>query len=203
MSRTHYEVLGVAQSASHDAIRAAYRLQARRAHPDAAAGSASNGAADMAAINDAWRVLSDPGRRALYDVTLRPVGSAAPSGRDRRHGGSGSMERETDLVPSGVHEPSGRFPKWPFVLLFILATIFIVTAGALSQPSKPAKVDNLLGPGSCVHIEANGDATEVECTVPHDATVVTLVGFQDGCPADTESHRDRQGRGNACVRRVQ
>ena len=33
----------------------------------------------MAAINEAYRVLGDPGRRAVYDATLRGTGSAAGS----------------------------------------------------------------------------------------------------------------------------
>jgi curved DNA-binding protein CbpA len=34
----------------------------------------------MAAVNEAWRILSDPGRRALYDASLRigPGRRAAP-----------------------------------------------------------------------------------------------------------------------------
>ena len=78
-----YDRHGVAPAASADEIRAAYRRIARRVHPDR--GSAGNEAA-MAAVNEAWRVLSDPGRRAEYDASLRARAStvAAPSAAPTR-----------------------------------------------------------------------------------------------------------------------
>lgn len=193
---THYERLGVRPDAGTDEIRSAYRALARSLHPDsAAAGSAAGRAtADMAAVNEAWRVLSDPGRRAMYDASLRgvpatPRANVAPSGASH--------------VEAVLRAPasSGRFPKWPFLLLFALAAIFIVTAGALTQPSKPVGPDNLLYPGSCVTVVPNGDVAEVGCDAPHDAVVVTVVNFDASCPSDTETRRDRQGRGYACLRR--
>jgi curved DNA-binding protein CbpA len=64
---THYQRLGVAPTADVADIKAAYRELARRNHPDLATGSAGH---DMAAVNEAWRVLSDPERRSAYDATL-------------------------------------------------------------------------------------------------------------------------------------
>jgi len=202
---SHYEVLGVRADAAAEEIRSAYRSLARQVHPDAqAAGSSAAGRGpDMAALNEAWRVLSDPGRRALYDASLRGpspgTGSAAPpSSRPSRPHDRFPFERPEPSHGSG----SGRFPKWPFVLIFLLAVIFILTAGALRKPAKPEAPDGWLVVGSCVVLEGNGDAAEVGCDAEHDATVVTVVGFDAACPTDTETHRDRQGRGYACVRRV-
>src|SRR6476659_8042296 len=73
---THYQLLGVAPTASVDEIRAAYRRLARALHPDAHGGIA---APAMASVNEAWRVLSDPGRRANYDATLRGGPRLVPS----------------------------------------------------------------------------------------------------------------------------
>ncbi len=64
---TYYERLGVEPSASQAEIRAAYRVLARRNHPDLADGPEPG---DMAAVNEAWRVLGDAERRAEYDATL-------------------------------------------------------------------------------------------------------------------------------------
>ena len=64
---THYQRLGVAPTADVADIKAAYRELARRNHPDLANGS---GGYDMAAVNEAWRVLGDPERRRAYDATL-------------------------------------------------------------------------------------------------------------------------------------
>ena len=64
----HYGRLGVTRTATHDEIRSAYRRLAQRLHPDTHGGVVS---AEMVAINEAWRVLSDKGRRSAYDAKLR------------------------------------------------------------------------------------------------------------------------------------
>jgi curved DNA-binding protein CbpA len=64
---THYQRLGVAPTAAAADIKAAYRELARLNHPDLTNGSGSD---DMAAVNEAWRVLGDPERRRAYDATL-------------------------------------------------------------------------------------------------------------------------------------
>ena len=64
----HYGRLGVTRTATHAEIRTAYRRMAQRLHPDTHGGVVS---ADMVAINEAWRVLSDERRRSAYDATLR------------------------------------------------------------------------------------------------------------------------------------
>ncbi len=61
----HYEVLGVARDATHAQIRKAFRKAASANHPDKEDGDA----AEMAAINVAFEVLSDPERRKHYDET--------------------------------------------------------------------------------------------------------------------------------------
>ncbi len=73
---THYQRLGVPPTAEVADIKAAYRELARRNHPDLASGS---GGHDMAAVNEAWRVLGDPERRRAYDATL----AADRRGRER------------------------------------------------------------------------------------------------------------------------
>lgn len=60
-----YETLGVEKDASPEDIKAAYRREVSKAHPDREGGSAE--AAQK--VNDAYAVLSDPERRARYDQT--------------------------------------------------------------------------------------------------------------------------------------
>jgi molecular chaperone DnaJ len=64
--RDYYEVLGLQRDASSDQIKAAYRQLARQHHPDANKGD--GGAEErFKAINEAYEVLGDAGRRARYD----------------------------------------------------------------------------------------------------------------------------------------
>jgi len=64
----YYERLGVPPSATTAELRAAYRARVRLVHPDASRGSDEH---MVAALNEAWRVLSDPARRSRYDESLR------------------------------------------------------------------------------------------------------------------------------------
>jgi DnaJ-class molecular chaperone len=74
--RDYYEVLGVSRAASKDDIKAAYRLLARKHHPDLHQGKARAQAEEaFKAINEAHAVLSDPDKRARYDQ-LGPNGRA-------------------------------------------------------------------------------------------------------------------------------
>ncbi|HEY7834484.1 MAG TPA: DnaJ domain-containing protein [Ktedonobacterales bacterium] len=64
--RDHYAVLGVASEANEEQIRLAFRRQARLYHPDVAG---TGDLARMLALNEAYRVLSDPELRRQYDRT--------------------------------------------------------------------------------------------------------------------------------------
>jgi DnaJ-class molecular chaperone len=71
-----YMVLGVSRQASGEEISRAYRRASRASHPDSDAGSAER----FRAVSDAYDVLRDPGRRAVYDwsnplVRRRAVGA--------------------------------------------------------------------------------------------------------------------------------
>ena len=69
-----YQLLGVPRGASREEIAQAWRRRARAEHPDHRprdAGDAGDVAADrFRVLAEAWRVLSDPARRAAYDRTL-------------------------------------------------------------------------------------------------------------------------------------
>ena len=71
----YYAMLGVAPLAAFEELRSAYRARARELHPDVAAVSGT--ANEMAQLNEAWRILSNPELRDRYDAT-RSVPLAAP-----------------------------------------------------------------------------------------------------------------------------
>jgi hypothetical protein len=195
---THYDVLGVAPSAGAADVREAYHRLAREHHPDRAmsTGSAA-GAASMPAINEAYRVLNDPARRAVYDASLRGATERGPAGPAREP----TATSQSSMPTFASHMGPARFP-WRSVSFFAaLAIIGVVVLAQFTEPAEPQGPDGIMRVGSCVSIEPNGDAREVLCTDDPtvDLVVEAFVPFDGTCPGRTVAHRDRQGMGVACV----
>jgi molecular chaperone DnaJ len=72
--RDYYEVLGVQRNASQDEVKKAFRRLARQYHPDVNKEPEAEG--KFKEINEAYEVLSDPDKRAMYDR----FGHAGPAG---------------------------------------------------------------------------------------------------------------------------
>ena len=70
MAQTHYQVLGLTMNASADEIRLAYRNMAKVYHPDRVSGNKAFNEEKFKQINEAYQVLSDPQKKAIYDLTL-------------------------------------------------------------------------------------------------------------------------------------
>ena len=62
----HYKTLGVNSSATQDEIRRAYRILARRYHPDVNPGKSSE--EKFKSIASAYKILNDPKKRREYDA---------------------------------------------------------------------------------------------------------------------------------------
>lgn len=190
---THYELLGVPPTATQTQIRDAYRAAARARHPDRAG---ERSAPEMAAVNEAYRILGDPVRRQRYDAELR----GADVGRTTAPAPPGAARR-SPAPPPVVHEPA-RFP-WRFMAVLGSLGAAVVLAGVvLDEPAPAVPVDNILRAGDCVTLSAALDAAEVSCDGAHDAVVQVLVPFGRTCPSGTDGYRDRQGMGTACVVRA-
>lgn len=65
--RDYYGLLGVRRDATPDELRAAYRREAVRVHPDKCPGDAS-ASARFQQLSEAYQVLSDPRKRQAYDA---------------------------------------------------------------------------------------------------------------------------------------
>ena len=190
---TFYELLGVPGDASPVKVRDAYRQLALVFHPDTS-GATSD---DMALLNEAWHTLSDPGRRAAYDASLRPNPPAF-----RRF--------DAPLDDDGEPEPvftSHRFAeprRWPAAALMVIAAmgvIFVFTAYAVgggrgtvdTEITKPLLVD------ACVSIRSGAAAVEVPCGRPHFGVVKAVVLRGGSCIPGTEGYFDRNSDAMVCV----
>lgn len=76
--KDYYRTLGVAQDASADEIKKAFRKLARKYHPDVS--KEPDAEAKMRDINEAYAVLSDPEKRAAYEQ----LGHGYQAGQDFR-----------------------------------------------------------------------------------------------------------------------
>ena len=122
-----YEVLQVHPSAEPEVIRAAYRILARKYHPDH-----GGDARRMIELNDAWDVLGDPARRSAYDASRAgtpgrqvpgpgahpaPEAGRAPDARTRSDSGVRQTSEASHAGPppgrpSGTVLDFGRYSGW-------------------------------------------------------------------------------------------
>ena len=111
----------------------------------------------MVAINEAYRVLADPGRRAVDDraVTVTEPLPDEPA-----------SEFDAPVAPKpNLLSPSGpaRVP-WRFMAIAaVIGSIGVLISSIYSRDPKVEQPDGILRPGSCVAFEPNGDAREVAC----------------------------------------
>ncbi len=107
----YYDLLNVSREAPPERVRAAYRSLAQRYHPDKLQGRA-DAVRVMAALNEAYAVLSDPQLRAHYD---RSVQNAA---RRTNHPSSRSAP---------LKDPEVLWPWWLLVATVAIAVFSIST----------------------------------------------------------------------------
>jgi len=95
----YYEILGLRPSATQDEIRRAYRVLARRFHPDVNPGEKSGEKFKLVA--HAYNILSDSNKRAAYDLeietTLRNFAHASYRTQQQRHGRRATREHYESL----------------------------------------------------------------------------------------------------------
>jgi hypothetical protein len=195
----HYEVLGIAPSASAAEVRSAYVARARLLHPDRLhhlpPAEAARMARAMQDVNEAWRVLRSPASRDAYDARLagRPVSPGAGGGR-----GAGwsrpPLDPDVDLDPTPYyHRPEGvgdpttsvvRGLPWLAVLV-VLGAIFVFTAFAGSSDDDDTRRSSYDLVGTCVQSQRGVGVVEVPCQGPNEGRVELVASRQGQCPDDT------------------
>jgi curved DNA-binding protein CbpA len=119
--RTLYEVLMLHPSATIEVINAAYRALAKQHHPDHAGPEAAQ---QMAAINEAYAVLSNEAKRARYDEIISKSSEVERASRTRQsmpgatnlkyENGGWSVRPESEPAPvAAPYGEAGPPPDYP------------------------------------------------------------------------------------------
>lgn len=196
MAVSHYKILGVAATASADDIRAAFRRRAREVHPDRqpepgtsgsnGLGSSPPGEQAMRELNEAWRVLGDPGRRRAYDRSM-VVGP-------RVHPMPGRPAVDPDDIPY-FHAPAeprdcgvavARGLPW-VVAVVVLIGIFVFTAFAGGTDDDEVSASDLVG--ECVRLERGGVVSSVGCDEANSGRVDLVAVRASLCPDGSSAIR--------------
>ena len=107
--RTLYEILMLHPSATVEVINAVYRQLAKQHHPDHAG---PDGQRRMAQINEAFAILSDPGKRARYDE-ITGVSAEGEDAGNPRPSAPGATNLKYEAGAWSVREPVERPPAPP------------------------------------------------------------------------------------------
>ena len=155
----------------------------------------------MARLNEAYEVLRSVERRRAYDRELAGVTTPAAAAVD-------DVEPEEYFPPSPgaqtatrVLTPSGpaRMPWRLMGVMAIVGSAAVLASAAFTDSPADEVPDGILRVGSCVEIEPNLDAREVDCSTSPELVVRLMLPTGATCPAPYLTHRDRLGLGTACV----
>ncbi len=109
---THYKILGVAETATPEEIKTAWRDLAKKYHPDRNKGKKA--AARIKDVNVAYHELGDPVRRFNYDATLRAERAAAAQAAAASAAASSFTDADDDsTVPPASQGAQPQSPPPP------------------------------------------------------------------------------------------
>ena len=157
---TYYDILGVGNSATADEIKRAYRKLASQHHPDK--GGDKN---KFQEIEQAYRTLSDDGKRQQYDMELNGFGG----GREFRFHSTGAGHPDIDAIFRQFGfggDPFGGFRQQQRRNKDLRVEIPVPLASTLEEQTKTISVAT-----------TNGERTTVEVTIPRGVTSGTNIRY--------------------------
>ncbi len=165
MSQDYYETLGVGRDASPEEIKKAYRRLARKLHPDVNPDAETQ--ERFKEVTRAYEVLSDPGKREMYDLGGDPMSSGAG-------GGFGQGFSFTDIMDAffggggaaggaGTRGPRSRVRRGQDALIRMQVTLAEAAFGA----SRDLKVDTAVTCSVCGGDGAAPGSGPVPCDTCH------------------------------------
>jgi len=95
MTKSHYDTLGVSKTSSLADIKKSFRKLCMETHPDVSAGNTSE---RFKQINEAYRILSSPKKRRLYDLEVEEA---------TRFGGFDRMKRRRAAADTATKAARG------------------------------------------------------------------------------------------------
>lgn len=153
-SSDHYRVLQVDPAADLEVIQAAYRVLARRFHPDLSGSDET-----MKRLNAAWEVLGNAQSRAEFDRTRGTT--HVSNGSSVIHATAASAQRQPSPdhagppvgQPSGTMLTYGRYDGWTLGQIALVDPDFLewlrsVPGGRYLRPEIDAILKEVRGPGS-------------------------------------------------------
>ncbi|MCY4257367.1 MAG: J domain-containing protein [bacterium] len=212
---THYEVLGVAPSATPEALRRAYLNQARRWHPDRPSGDSEQ----MRAVNEAWTTLRNPLSRRAYDRELARLHAQAVASKQAE--GVRLVYPQPQRQPQAGYQPQYQRQRkfepieqvgfrWRW--LGVVACVLVASAAALIyfalsniDNSDSAQPPQITAPVSQARPEL-GDCflkgatalIPVGCDHPNDGQLVRWIFLGATCPPPTQLHYVRSAQQAIC-----
>jgi curved DNA-binding protein CbpA len=106
--RDPYRILQVQPDADADVVKAAYRVLARKLHPDAGVPLDESRERKMADLNWAWSVVRDPVKRSMWESDRR----RAPPPTPREDATHGAPRGPLGADGAGARLDFGRYEGW-------------------------------------------------------------------------------------------
>jgi len=133
--RTHYDNLHVTRDASVEVIRAAYRTQVNKYHPDKYTGSKREAERITKILNEAYAILTDPDRRRAHDEWIDEQHWAPEVSADALHSRESSPARRQQNSPQAPQAPPSSLA--PLGAIGVLAVVVFGGAYFFWEPEKP------------------------------------------------------------------